>query len=63
MTTVGKPMYFLECALGQFTQTSPLTSWKFLPVGQGVGYGMIIISLIVAIYYNVIIGKLQAWRF
>jgi len=56
-------MYFLECALGQFTQTSPLTSWKFLPVGQGVGYGMIIISLIVAIYYNVIIGKLQAWRF
>jgi solute carrier family 6 amino acid transporter-like protein 5/7/9/14 len=51
-------MYLMECALGQFSQSSPLTSWKFSPVGQGVGYAMIIISLIVAIYYNVIIGKL-----
>jgi solute carrier family 6 amino acid transporter-like protein 5/7/9/14 len=50
-------MYLMECALGQFSQSSPLTSWKLSPVGQGVGYGMIVISLIVAIYYNVIIGK------
>ena len=57
MAILGKPMYLMECALGQFAQSSPLASWRFAPVGQGVGYGMIIISLIVAIYYNVIIGK------
>ena len=50
-------MYLMECALGQFAQSSPLTSWRFSPVGQGVGYAMILISLIVAIYYNVIIGS------
>ena len=52
---VGKPMYFMEAALGQFGQVGPLQVWtEMLPCAVGVGVAMVIISLIVAIYYNVI---------
>ena len=50
-------MYLMECAMGQFSQSSAVKVWKCSPIGQGVGYAMLTISLIVAIYYNVIIGK------
>jgi len=53
---VGKPMYYMETALGQFARLSPLQIWRCAPIGTGVGVGMIIISLIVAIYYNVIMA-------
>ena len=49
-------MYLMECAMGQFSQSSAVKVWKCSPIGQGVGYAMLTISLIVAIYYNVIIG-------
>jgi solute carrier family 6 amino acid transporter-like protein 5/7/9/14 len=54
---VGKPMYFMEAALGQFGQVGPLQVWaEMLPCAVGVGVAMVIISLIVAIYYNVIMA-------
>ncbi len=53
---VGKPMYFMEVALGQFSQLGPLSVWKMAPIGRGVGFAMCTLSLIVAIYYNVVMG-------
>jgi len=54
---VGKPMYFMEAALGQFGQVGPLAIWiEMLPCAMGVGVAMVILSLIVAIYYNVIMA-------
>ena len=48
-------MYFMEAALGQFGQVGPLQIWtEMLPCGVGIGWAMVIISLIVAIYYNVV---------
>ena len=48
-------MYFMEAALGQFGQVGPLQVWaEMLPCAVGVA--MVIISLIVAIYYNVIMA-------
>ena len=50
-------MYFMEVALGQFSQLGPLEVWKnMVPVGRGIGFAMCTISLIVAIYYNVVMG-------
>ena len=53
---IGKPMYYLELALGQFSQRGPVKLWNLCPFGYGVGIGQCIVSIIVAIYYNVILG-------
>eukprot|EP00095_Tigriopus_kingsejongensis_P003208 maker-scaffold50_size457468-snap-gene-1.20 protein:Tk03208 transcript:maker-scaffold50_size457468-snap-gene-1.20-mRNA-1 annotation:"GABA transporter " len=53
---VGKPLYYMETAMGQFARTSSLHIWRCAPIMQGVGFAMIILSLIVAIYYNVIMA-------
>lgn len=53
---IGKPMYYMELALGQFTQRGPVGVWNLCPLGRGVGVAQCIVSTIVAIYYNVIMA-------
>jgi len=53
---VGKPLYYLETAIGQYSRCSPLQVWRCAPIAKGVGFGMIVLSLIVSIYYNVIMA-------
>ena len=53
---VGKPMYYMETAVGQFARLSPLHIWRCAPIAYGVGVGMLVLCLIVAIYYNVIMA-------
>ncbi|KAL4227906.1 hypothetical protein ACF0H5_013346 [Mactra antiquata] len=53
---VGMPIFFLELSLGQFSSSGPLTCWRYAPLFQGVGVGMVAVSAMVAIYYNMIIG-------
>ncbi|XP_059150795.1 sodium- and chloride-dependent glycine transporter 1-like isoform X2 [Physella acuta] len=55
----GLPLFFLETAYGQFASLSPITVWRISPLFKGIGYGMVIVSGLVCIYYNVII----AWNF
>jgi hypothetical protein len=55
-------MYLMETALGQFSQKSPLAVWKLAPIGRGIGFAMVTISMIVAIYYNVLMGTLDMNR-
>ncbi|XP_069068646.1 sodium- and chloride-dependent neutral and basic amino acid transporter B(0+)-like isoform X2 [Pleurodeles waltl] len=52
----GLPLFFLECSLGQFSSSGPIAMWKILPMLKGVGVTMVLISSLVAIYYNVIIA-------
>ena len=56
LVLIGKPMYYMELALGQFAQQGPVGVWKLCPLGTGIGFAQITVSLIVAIYYNVIMG-------
>eukprot|EP00092_Neocalanus_flemingeri_P036836 GFUD01040097.1.p1 GENE.GFUD01040097.1~~GFUD01040097.1.p1 ORF type:complete len:631 (-),score=180.30 GFUD01040097.1:203-2095(-) len=64
LVLVGKPMYFMEAALGQFGQVGPLQVWtEMLPCGVGIGVSMVIISVIVAIYYNVIMAYCLVYLF
>jgi len=51
----GMPLFFIEVSYGQFASLSPITVWRLSPFFKGIGYGMVIISGIVCIYYNVII--------
>lgn len=56
MVLVGKPMYFMEVAVGQFTSLGPMSIWRCLPIARGVGAAMMVVSVLVAVYYNVIIA-------
>merc|ERR1711976_189679 len=53
---VGIPIFFLELSLGQFTSSGPLTCWECVPIFKGIGVGMVIVSALVGIYYNMIIA-------
>jgi len=55
MVLCGMPLFFLEVSYGQFSSLSPIAVWKLSPLFKGLGWGMVLISGIVCIYYNVII--------
>ncbi|XP_015206572.2 sodium- and chloride-dependent neutral and basic amino acid transporter B(0+) [Lepisosteus oculatus] len=56
LALAGLPLFFLECSFGQFTSQGPVSVWKAVPILQGVGITMVIVSTFVAIYYNCIIA-------
>nr|XP_005899401.1 PREDICTED: sodium- and chloride-dependent neutral and basic amino acid transporter B(0+) [Bos mutus] len=56
LALAGLPLFFLECSMGQFSSLGPVAVWRLLPLFQGVGITMVLISLFVTIYYNVIIA-------
>ncbi|XP_053547733.1 sodium- and chloride-dependent neutral and basic amino acid transporter B(0+) [Bombina bombina] len=56
LALAGLPLFFLECSLGQFSSLGPVAMWKVLPIFEGVGVTMVLISTLVTIYYNVIIA-------
>ncbi|MEE6496603.1 hypothetical protein FKM82_002432 [Ascaphus truei] len=56
LALAGLPLFFLECSLGQFSSSGPVAMWKVLPIFEGVGITMVLISTLVTIYYNVIIA-------
>ncbi|XP_075458441.1 sodium- and chloride-dependent betaine transporter-like [Ascaphus truei] len=60
LLTCGIPIFFLEMALGQYTAQGPVTAWqKICPIFTGIGYGTMIMSFMVNIYYIIIL----AWAF
>ncbi|XP_030066586.1 sodium- and chloride-dependent neutral and basic amino acid transporter B(0+)-like [Microcaecilia unicolor] len=56
LALAGLPLFFLECALGQYANLGPILVWKCAPIFQGVGISMVLMSAYVSIYYNVIIS-------
>ncbi|KAH9515558.1 hypothetical protein Btru_011395 [Bulinus truncatus] len=53
---IGKPMYFMELVMGQYSGSGPTKVWRMNPAAKGVGVSMCLISLIVSIYYNIIMS-------
>ncbi|XP_033119143.1 sodium- and chloride-dependent neutral and basic amino acid transporter B(0+)-like [Anneissia japonica] len=51
----GMPIFFFEVCLGQYSSQGPISVWRASPMFRGIGFGMVIVSAFVAIYYNVII--------
>jgi len=53
----GLPIFFLELYIGQYAGLGPVKLFgRIAPAMKGVGYGMLVISLLVVIYYNMIIA-------
>ncbi|XP_054717827.1 sodium- and chloride-dependent glycine transporter 2-like [Uloborus diversus] len=56
LALVGKPHYFAELAIGQFSGLGPVRVWRCIPIAKGVGVAMVLLSVMVCIYYNVIMS-------
>ncbi|XP_044034685.1 sodium- and chloride-dependent neutral and basic amino acid transporter B(0+) isoform X2 [Siniperca chuatsi] len=56
LVVAGIPLFFLESAFGQFCSQGPINVWRAVPILQGVGVAMTMVTLIVSVYYNVIIA-------
>ena len=44
---VGRPLYFMELALGQFSSAGCVNVWDMVPALGGVGYGQVLIWMII----------------
>ncbi|KAJ8986155.1 hypothetical protein NQ317_005628 [Molorchus minor] len=52
LTVIGRPLYYMEMALGQFSSRGNVKMYeKLSPVLKGIGYGQLIGSTCVATYY------------
>nr|XP_021542770.1 sodium-dependent dopamine transporter [Neomonachus schauinslandi] len=56
MLIAGMPLFYMELALGQFNREGAAGVWKICPILKGVGFTVILISLYVGFFYNVIIA-------
>ncbi|XP_023666958.1 sodium-dependent dopamine transporter [Paramormyrops kingsleyae] len=56
MLIAGMPLFYMELALGQYHREGAAGVWKICPIFKGVGFTVILISLYVGFYYNVIIS-------
>ncbi|XP_005188545.1 sodium-dependent nutrient amino acid transporter 1 [Musca domestica] len=48
---VGKPVYYMEMLLGQFSSRGSVKVFDFAPIMRGVGYGQVFATGIVTTYY------------
>lgn len=57
MILAGLPLMFMELSFGQYSSLGPIAIFeRFCPLFHGLGYGMVIVSGIVMLYYNLIIA-------
>ncbi|KAF7660662.1 hypothetical protein LDENG_00276980 [Lucifuga dentata] len=56
LVVCGIPLFFLESCFGQFCSQGPINTWRMVPLLQGVGIAMVMVTATVSIYYNVIIA-------
>ena len=53
---VGRPIYYLELIVGQFSGRGPIKMWKCVPALKGIGYAQLFSVSYVAIFYNYLMG-------
>uniref|UniRef100_A0A1I7S128 Sodium-and chloride-dependent GABA transporter 2 n=1 Tax=Bursaphelenchus xylophilus TaxID=6326 RepID=A0A1I7S128_BURXY len=54
---VGFPILYMELSLGQFAKAGPAVCYgRIRPILQGLGWAMVMLSLLVSIYYNMIVA-------
>lgn len=57
LVIAGLPLMFMELSFGQYAALGPIAVYqRFCPLFKGLGVGMILVSAVVMLYYNVIIA-------
>lgn len=60
----GIPLFYMELAIGQYLSLGTVGAWTALcPIARGIGFGMIMVSFLVSIYYNLIIAWCLLYMF
>jgi len=60
----GVPIFYLEIGLGQFTSEGGITAWeRIAPITSGIGYGSIALTIILNMYYIVVLGELVILKY
>lgn len=60
----GIPLFYMELAIGQYLSLGTVGAWTALcPIARGIGFAMIMVSLLVSIYYNLIIAWCLLYMF
>lgn len=49
---VGRPLYYMEMVMGQFSSRGPIKVWKCVPALKGIGFAQIITNCFLTIFYN-----------
>ncbi|XP_066276509.1 sodium- and chloride-dependent glycine transporter 2-like [Branchiostoma lanceolatum] len=60
---ISFPIVYLEMALGQYTSQGPIRAWRGVPILQGIGVGMVVMSAILCIYYNSLVAQMLYYLF
>ncbi|XP_063874584.1 sodium-dependent nutrient amino acid transporter 1-like isoform X2 [Scylla paramamosain] len=53
---IGRPLYFLELVMGQFSSSGSVEVWRMVPAMKGIGYGQIIAAWSVVTYFSYLMG-------
>ncbi|XP_022529866.2 sodium-dependent neutral amino acid transporter B(0)AT2 [Astyanax mexicanus] len=54
---IGIPLFFLELAVGQRIRRGSIGVWNYIsPRLAGIGFASVLVCILIALYYNVIIG-------
>ncbi|XP_055372366.1 sodium-dependent nutrient amino acid transporter 1-like [Condylostylus longicornis] len=53
---VGKPFYYLEMVIGQFSSCGPAKVYNFCPVMRGIGIGQVFSVSMISTYYVALMG-------
>lgn len=53
---IGKPLYYMEMILGQFSSRSCIDIWSISPAFKGIGYGVTIAVFAVVTYYSALMA-------
>ncbi|XP_076451199.1 sodium- and chloride-dependent GABA transporter 2-like [Babylonia areolata] len=56
MVVCGVPIFFLEMSVSQFSNLGPGRVWIVCPLFRGIGYGMVVITAVVSLYYAAIVA-------
>ncbi len=57
LALAGLPLFYLELTIGQYGGIGPNKLFgRIAPAFKGLGYGMLCVTFLVAIYYNMIIA-------
>jgi solute carrier family 6 amino acid transporter-like protein 5/7/9/14 len=48
---IGKPLYYMEMSIGQFSSCGPVKCWQAVPALKGIGVGQSFATFLVNSYY------------
>lgn len=58
---VGKPLYYMEMILGQFSGHNSVRVYEMVPLMAGIGYGQIFASFIITGYYAALLALITRY--